>query len=59
MLKNDSIIELLNKTVVERQVDIDKEIIKFSHFEFAKNASYQPIILRILLNSINIYNKLI
>jgi hypothetical protein len=58
MIKNDSIIELLNKTVVERKVDIDKEIIKFSHFEFAKNPSYQPILLRILLNSINIYNLL-
>jgi len=58
MIKNDSLIELLNQTVVERRVDIDKEIIKFSHFEFAKNPSYQPILLRILLNSINIYNLL-
>ena len=58
MIKNDSLIKLLNQTVVERQVDIEKEIIKFSHFEFAKNPSYQPILLRILLNSINIYNLL-
>ena len=53
---NDKIKELLSQTIVTRQVDKEKEIIKFNHFEFAKNLSYQPILLRILLNSINIYN---
>ena len=52
----DSLNDLLSKVQVTSQQLTKEPFLKFDYFEFKDNPSYQPILLRILLNSINIFN---
>ena len=47
---------LLSQAQVPPQQLTKEPILKFDYFEFKDNSIYQPILLRILLNSINIFN---
>ena len=51
----DPLNDLLSKVQVTQQ-QLKKEPILDFYFEFKENENYQPVFLRILLNSINIYN---
>ena len=48
--------DLLKEPIVLKQDLQNEPILKFNDFEFSENKKYQPILLRILLNSINIFN---
>ena len=48
--------DLLKEPIVLKQELQGKPILEFKDFEFSQNNKYQPILLRILLNSINIFN---
>ena len=47
---------LLSQAQVPPQQLTNDPILKFDYFEFKDNKYYQPVLLRILLNSINIFN---
>ena len=49
---------LLEEPKVKEQVLKEKPILKFDDFEFKDIEYYPPILLRILINSINIFNKI-
>ena len=52
----DPLNDLLSKVQVTQQQLKKEPILDFDYFEFKENENYQPVFLRILLNSINIYN---